>query len=96
MGQIRTVRFAIHYRLAPQEGQPLRGWTPGQWRARRQGQAPAHGKPTPANIQKHCEHYERSTLPGGCNEHLGPTTIASAWVIDQLTGETVGTWSRSV
>jgi hypothetical protein len=93
MSRDREVRFLIHY-VVETGGEPNRGWTPGEWRVRRLHQLQADGKPTVENIQKHCEAYERSTQPGGCNSHLGVTKILRAWIVDQRSGETLADYRR--
>jgi hypothetical protein len=42
-----------------------------------------HGQPTVENLTAFCTKYEDSTKVGGCNEHLGPMTIANAKLVDQ-------------
>ncbi len=91
MSRDRAIRYVVHYVVDT----PGRAWTPGQWRSRPQGQCRADGKPTTANLQAHCLHYEASTQPDGCNSHLGATKIVRAWIIDQQTGEKVAEYTRT-
>lgn len=89
MSRDRLVPFVINFTTD-------RGnWTAQEWRTRKQGRIPAYGKPTPENIQKHCAVVETSTAPGGVNSHMGYTKILRAWVVNQVSGEVVGEWSRS-
>jgi len=90
MSRDRAIRYVCHVVI----DQPGRAWTPSEWRTRPQGQIQADGKPTTENLRKHCEHYERSTQPGGCNSHLGATQILSARIVDQNTGETVASYQK--
>ena len=72
-----------------------RRWTTTQeWRTRAQGRIPGYGQPTPENIRKHVEAFERSTQPGGVNAHVGAQQVTEAWVIDQKTGQKLGAWKR--
>jgi len=87
MSSTRKINYVIHYTVKDNSY-----WTPCEWYARKRGQRPADGKPTPANIAKHCAHMEASTLPGGVNAHIGKTKILSAYVVDQRTREIVATY----
>ena len=91
MSRDRAIRYVCHVVI----DQPGRAWTPSEWRTRRQGQIPADGKPTTENLQKHCLHYEASTQPGGCNQHLGPTKILSARIVDQNDMSVVAEYRRA-
>ncbi len=61
--------------------------TPSAW------QSKYCGKPNDANLAKHIDHLSKSFLPGGVNEHCGPTKIVSAEVIRQSTGEVLAKWT---
>jgi hypothetical protein len=87
-GRSRAVRYVVHFNVD-------RGhWTPSEWRARREGQSQSYGAPTAANLAKHVAHVERSTMPGGPNEHIGPTRILTARIVDQTTGQTLAEYRR--
>jgi hypothetical protein len=66
--------------------------TPAEWRTRKQGQIPAHGKPTEENLKAYIEHFEASSKSGGCNEHLGVQVVFSAFIKDQRTGVVLATY----
>ena len=87
-GRSRAVRYVVHFNVD-------RGfWTPSEWRARREHQIPGYGAPTNENLAKHIAVVERATLPGGVNEHIGPTKILNARIVDQNTGQTVAEYRR--
>ena len=46
--------------------------TPSAWNCKNDG------RPTEANLANYVQTYERSTRPGGVNDHLGPETVTSA------------------
>lgn len=48
------------------------GFPPMSWNCKRDG------RPTGANLKKFVESFEASTRPGGCNAHLGATTVTKA------------------
>lgn len=83
MGMSRTWTYSLRFKLA--SGAHV---TPHQWRVKQSG------KPTTANIDKWVTQYEKS-LTDGVNKHLGPDQVTSAHVIDQRTGDTVATWTRT-
>ena len=68
--------------------------TPSEWRTRSRlnGVVPAHGAPTAANLAAYVRKYEESTLPGGCNAHLGVTKVARAVIVNQQTRETIANY----
>lgn len=63
-------------------------WTPGAWRSK------FNGRPTAKNLAAYVESMQASTLPGGCNAHLGATTILSATVTRQSDGAVVASFAR--
>ena len=69
MGRTITPAHAIEYVV--DNGR----WTPAGWDAKHAG------RPTAANLAAHCQLLEDSTMPGGCNEHLGPTRILAARIV---------------
>lgn len=89
MGKDRAIRFTVHYVV--DHGV----WTPGEWRVRTRGQVKGYGMPTDRNLRTHCRLLSASTLGGGANEHLGPTKVLKAWVVDNQTGDTVASYERS-
>ncbi len=66
--------------------------TPAEWRTKARVNAPAHGKPTDANLKLYVEMFEASTQPGGCNAHLGATVVFSAKITDHRSGVTKATY----
>jgi hypothetical protein len=64
-------------------------WTPAGWDTKH------YGRPNDERLAEYVEQVETSTRPGGVNEHLGGTTILSARIVHQFTGETVATYKRS-
>ncbi len=89
MGRSRKVTYGVHYVV------DRAMWTPGEWRATSKVNAPGYGRPTDENLKKHCMFVEASSLPGGCNDHLGVTKILSAYIVDYRTGEPVAWYTRS-
>lgn len=61
-------------------------WTPAAWRCKEQG------RPTDAALAAYVAVLEASTREGGCNAHLGETTVRSARIIHQPTGDVVATY----
>jgi len=53
-------------------------WTPSEWVTRTKFSYPGFGKPTGENLTKYIKACEASTLKGGSNEQIGPTTILKA------------------
>ena len=58
-------------------------WTHGRW----------DGRATTSRVDQSVEAFEASTLPGGCNEHLGVILVRQMRVIRQSTGAVVATSS---
>ena len=84
MSSSRTVRYVINVDSITNEGGI--NFYPvglGEWRVRRDGVIPGLGKPTDAKLVQYVRKFEESTLPGGCNEHLGVTRIFECHVYDQ-------------
>ena len=50
-------------------------YMPMSWNCKRSG------RPTEANLRKWVIGFEASTLPGGCNAHLGPEIVRKATVL---------------
>lgn len=98
MGRSYTSKYRVEYRLVLSVGSDGRqrgvSWTPASWIVSSRDQRKADGKPTAENLRRHVESIEQSTRPGGVNEHLGSTTIRSAKLVNQDTGETVATYLR--
>lgn len=69
MGRSRNVTFTVTYKVA----QPF-ALTPSEWKTKVQG------RPSIENLKKDVAHFEASTLPGGCNEHLGPLKVTRAYI----------------
>jgi len=88
MSNTRYIKYVIHYTV--KDGSY---WTPHEWYARKRNQRPGDGKPTTANIANHVAYWEASTLPGGCNAHIGKSKILSAYVVDQMSGMVVAQWT---
>jgi hypothetical protein len=64
------------------------GWTPAAWHCGR------NGRPTEANLAQYVEDLEKSTMPGGCNAHLGATRVARAWIRrNTIGGATVASYA---
>jgi hypothetical protein len=83
MGRSFAVRFSVHFRLANYQQ-----WTPHEWVVRKSSRhAVPYGKPTSENLEKYCQVYENSTLPGGVNERLGRVRILESWIVDNNTGQ---------
>lgn len=61
------------------------------WYARKQGQIPSYGRPSPANIRKWIAKHNESLQPGGCNDHLVGKGLeaVSACIVRQSTNEVV-------
>ena len=55
---------------------------------------PADGKPTAENLKNWAEFCDKATYPGGVNQHLGITHIATARIVDQRTNEVLATYKR--
>jgi hypothetical protein len=63
---------------------PGHRWTPAPWNCRQ------NGRPTAPNLARYVQDLEASTMPGGCNSHLGATRVASARIrYNVLGGATV-------
>lgn len=83
MGRSFTPTFAV-YEYIP-------GWsvTPSAW------QTKIFGRPSDQSLARMVAVFEQSTQAGGCNAHLGPTTVHSAKVVRQATGEVVARYRMS-
>jgi hypothetical protein len=66
------------------------GWTPAPWHCGR------NGRPTEANLALYVGDLEKSTAPGGCNAHLGETTVTRAWIRrNSIGGATVASYAAA-
>jgi hypothetical protein len=83
MGRITTPTFRVEVLISGWRFAPFGGWD-----------TRTAGRPSERNLEGYVRRFERSTLPGGANEHLGPTEVRSAVVIRQSTGDTVATFRR--
>lgn len=70
------------YRVEMSAG-PKFHYTPAAWRIA------GMGVPKDDNLKRYVETFERSTYPGGGNAHLGVTTIITAKIVNQRTGDIV-------
>lgn len=64
-----------------------------EWLTRKTRYSPAYGVPTDANLAAFVARYEASTRPGGCNVHLGPDVVLSAYITDGISK--LATYTRS-
>ena len=76
----RTPTHRVEYFRVIANGRPVHH-TPSAFR----------GRASDARLAEYIKGLEDSTLPGGCNEHLGCTRSGAARIIRQATGETVAT-----
>ena len=53
------------------------------------------GRPTDSNLAALVAGYEKSTMPGGVNEHLPSLNISGASIVRQATGETVAEYKAA-
>lgn len=83
MGRTVTPRYAVEFVVD-------RGfWTPMGWDGKHAG------RPTAANLAKFAKGYEAATMPGGVNDHLGPTRILRATILRNDGSRTVvATYAR--
>jgi len=88
MGRSTTPTHRIEFGIVFANGRPVRH-TPAGWDSKR------CGRPTDANLATYIEDFEASTLPGQCNEHLGRTTVHTAQIVRQATGERVALYAPS-
>ena len=65
MGRSYTTRYAVRLRV---DGHHM---TDACWR----------GRATDKALRAHVQAFEDSTLPGGCNEHLGVMRVAAAEIV---------------
>ena len=75
MGKTLTPTYAVEFFEVRTAAEGAVGWTPMGWNAKQAG------RPTAENLATFIKGYEMSTLPTGCNRHLGATTIGSAHII---------------
>jgi hypothetical protein len=83
MGRDVRVRYLVHEVL---DGN--RVVTPIAWNSNKNWDGPANAK----NLVRKIRGFEESTKPGGVNEHLGPTKVLSAQLVDTFTGTTKATY----
>jgi hypothetical protein len=69
-------------------------WRLGEWRVRSRYGATGYGHPTDGNLLIYCQELEKSTRPGGCNEHFGSVVVVSAKIVDDFTGETKAIYEK--
>lgn len=83
MGRSVPVRFTVEMTLSKGHA------TPCVWPTK------YAGRPSDKTLKAYIETFEESCRPGGCNEHLGPTTVMAAKVIDHFNGNEVrATYTR--
>ena len=87
MGRSRTPAYRLE--LAIDNGIA----TPSGWDV---GGKYGKGKPTAENVTKYVKAFEASCAPGGCNEHLGRTTVLRAKLVRQSDNTVVATYEGSV
>jgi hypothetical protein len=87
MGRVVTPTFRLEVQVVGDYGRTgyATVWTAQAWR----------GRATVARLVDWVKGMEASTREGGVNAHLGETTIRSAEIIRQSTGDTVATYRRS-
>lgn len=83
MGRSRMVRFVVKMTMSSPTPEHNTLSDGGEWPTKHAG------RPTDANLAKYVAHFEASTAPGGCNEHLGRRVVWAAEVVDQLNGNAV-------
>ena len=87
MGRSRKVRFVVKMSISSTE--PLSFSDGSEW--------PKHlGRPSDKALATYVAKFEESTLPGGCNEHLGKRVVWSAIVTDTLTSEVKAVYTGPV
>ena len=80
--------FRIEYHVATGAG-----ISPASWFLRAQGRIPGKGQPNVPNLNRHMQSLTASFEPGGCNDHIGLVTFASARIVAQMSGATVLHWA---
>lgn len=85
MGRSYTPEFVVKITA----GSSGKDYTPMAWNVR------SSGKPTDKSLAAWVEAYEKSTLPGGANAHLGPDVVWSAEIVCQFTGEVVACYKQT-
>lgn len=94
MGRVVTPTFRVEFPRAYSVVDGNRweqfAWSGGRWDCK------TSGRPTAASLARYVRELEDSTLPGGCNEHLGLTRVSHAQVIRQSTGETVAVYEPAM
>ncbi len=88
MSDSTTPTYRVEFGIVFADGRPVRH-TPSGWDVKRAG------KPTDENLALYVEALEASTRPGECNEHLGRTTVHTAQVVRQASGERVALYAPS-
>ena len=71
MGQIYTNKYRIEITV---DGY---AYTPAAWRV------PVHGRPSEVALRDYVATFERSTQPGGSNQHLGVQQVREAKIVRQ-------------
>lgn len=78
----RSVRIGTVLQMVFVGGQKMQM----EWQVRKRGPFLGYGKPTTPNIVKFIETFEKSHLPGGVNERIGPTKVLHAEVSGDHSG----------
>lgn len=87
MGKSYTFPYA--YRLVFSSEGGRQQFTDGGWRVRGSFGNRGFGQPTAQNLEQFAQDFEASTLPGGCNAHLGKCVIWAAFITENNAKRTV-------
>lgn len=88
MGRSTTPTFRIEFAKVVADGKSV-SYTSQGWNSK------YSGRPTDASLAEFVDGSEKSTMPGGVNEHLGATTIGYAKVVRQSNDETVAEYGEA-